>query len=626
MIVTWPYYSENRTHSVLKELIDARGWRVPKKTPCTHTMYNGGCLNIPFEEYVDEFLPRLIDDHANGCFWSLSEKVNPACFPMYLDLDADENITDEIMDMFFAKYHELLFQFFPSLQQEEIETVVCIKRGQTSANGVHIINPTLIVNQDRASTIVDHLRHVIIQQIPDVNWAKVIDTGVYRNGLRMCYNYQCKNCRNCEVLKRQLDADMVAYEAAVAEVEKLINKKRKVFTQRKVLVADNARLINELGIHDPHQLREFRLVPNPFGPGYMINESGQDRFWSAILAVRTRMIGPKPRREPCEECGNQQRIFKPAEYQPTCTLFAISANEMRVEPFTGSDLDGMLKTYLRRPDDTPLTSPFEPPVVAGLGKRKYGGSGARRVRARDGDDSTNPLVTVTDPRDKRLQAVQKMLRNTGIHEYKFIQVTKITLAILSKVQKANEKRLKRMKGNADKIVGNLLSYNFTVPDYHMKSLLSTELEVVNRIFVDVQGAGSHYCHNKRMEHGKSVIKFELTSNGECYQRCFSTKTPDNSVMACNEFRFLVAHVPPQTMSILFPTPPGHALLNGPIRRGTSVPMDSRSTRRRDATSKLSMVKQYFNHIIENKEARCDQRREGKEEDEDDLDMTGLIID
>ena len=628
---TWPYYAagypwpQSALYPVLRRerILRTKKDRENDDTVAfTHTMFNGGVLNVPQQDYIDRFLPLLETDYNNGCFWSISEKNDPLCFPMYMDLDSDEGLTKEIHQTLIDTYHKLLFQYYP--QEDNIQTTICMKPDQEPSEGVHVITPSILLNIDRASHICEHLRIEMLNSFPDVNWIKIIDTAVYTNGLRMCYSYKCKDCPECADQVREYKTRREQYELAINSIDEHIEKKKAFYAKKKIDHIKNSHLINDFEIANPERLKAFPILPNPRGNGYVLHDNAHV-IWNAIRTLKIEDLGPRPRQPACDTCTGEGRIFTPSEYIPLYQLHVARdtvENPTLVE-FQGTVLQGLIMTSLRRDRNTDMiTEPFNAialpgfhsTAMANMRKRAYtegrntGEAGNKRGKR---GDASNPLITIQDPQDERFGVIEAFLRTSG-PQYRFVSVRRFTLATMASVEKQNEKRLQRLQKQAETLFDRI-SYNMRLPDYHMKVLSANELERVHRIFVEVTGIGCHYCHNKRAEHGKNTIKFELADNGECYQRCYSTKTPAQSTIPCNEFRHLVAYIPPDVMGVLFPAPTISVLnMNRRGRSNGKVSLLGGTVLTRQGTrARLALIKRYMDYVVDTTGAEIVRRNQSQ---------------
>lgn len=628
---TWPYYAQSYAwpksvlYPVLKRERMLRTKKDRENDPSvafTHTLFNGGVLNIPFQEYHSRILPLLEADYHNRCYWSISEKVDPLCFPMYMDLDSEEHLTKDVFQTLVDTYHKIVFQYYP--QESDIKTVVCMKDAEDPSKGVHVITPSILLNIERASHICEHLRIEMLNSFPDVNWIKIVDTSVYTKGLRMCYNYKCKDCPDCIKEFNEFKACREQFDAAIKSIDEHIEKKKAFYLKKKIDCIKNSHLINDFDIANPERLKAYPLLPNPHGNGYKLVDNAHV-LWSAIRELKIEDIGPRPVPPPCDTCNGERRLFSPSEYIPMYQLFVTRdaiENPTLVE-FQGSVLDGLILTSLRRDrDEHSMTEPFTHLSLPGFQSTAAANMRKRVSAAGDGHDmasnkrsKTNPLVTIQDPTDPRLPVIQDFLRTTR-PQYRFITVRRFTLAVMASVEKQNEKRLNRIQKDAEELFEKI-SYNTRLPDYHIKVWASNELERVHRIFVEVTGIGCHFCHNKQAEHTNSMVKFELTDDGQCFQRCYSTKKPPQSTIACNEYRQFMSHIPPEVMSVLFPMPT-LSILDMNVRkargkgkgRGTKVPLLSGTIlTRQGIRAALALNKRYMDYVIETTGAELARRQQ-----------------
>jgi hypothetical protein len=160
----------------------------------THIRLNGGKYYVP-RRYLFEFYEGYTYylGHSEDHF--ICESLNNVSnHRFYCDLDIELSVKEwETIDLkqhIIMPLYETLNEYF---NDRNIFMIVCKSNATGLKRGLHLIFPNVIVIQSQAVTLCGWLLEQLIQKHPTaIDWKKIMDTGVYRSGLRMLYSFKLK--------------------------------------------------------------------------------------------------------------------------------------------------------------------------------------------------------------------------------------------------------------------------------------------------------------------------------------------------------------------------------------------------------------------------------------------------
>lgn len=181
----------------------------------THLALNGGKWIIP-SQYRAEFYECLVRDRAGEVPFFFTEK-HGLIFPFYLDLDysATEMLTEAQILAMVCLVQKAVHEFYLTLSQwssrgavialvcGEPTPVVTAQKRNFLKTGVHLVMPSLFVDQEQAVALANHITQVFMREMPHTAdmapWPAIVDLGVYGRGggLRMMGSSKCDRCTTC---------------------------------------------------------------------------------------------------------------------------------------------------------------------------------------------------------------------------------------------------------------------------------------------------------------------------------------------------------------------------------------------------------------------------------------------
>lgn len=172
---------------------EVRGWWFKSKflagTTITHTMMNGaGVLNVPIQQRK-LFYQICMEALKRKEKLFMVEQTKADRFRMFLDIDylTDEAVTDESI----KRWVEHLVRSFPSLGNVLVSTC-CRSQGDKVKNGIHLSWPRTTVTSSSAMTIYERIKMALKSYDNDIPWETILDTSVFKTGLRTILSYKIK--------------------------------------------------------------------------------------------------------------------------------------------------------------------------------------------------------------------------------------------------------------------------------------------------------------------------------------------------------------------------------------------------------------------------------------------------
>jgi P4 family phage/plasmid primase-like protien len=141
----------------------------------------GGMYSIPDDKYL-QFYKKYYEALTNGEDLHIIEKVNPkAVFSYFLDIEVGKSeinfeIEKEHIELILGKCKKCIKEIANNFEIEFCDYIISRRN-----NKYHINFPNLIVN----SNIAMLLTKILISKIEDIDIKKIIDSSVYRTGLRL---------------------------------------------------------------------------------------------------------------------------------------------------------------------------------------------------------------------------------------------------------------------------------------------------------------------------------------------------------------------------------------------------------------------------------------------------------
>lgn len=619
----WPFFHPRDAPSDLYRWLKTRNFLHTLERPPnpSHTMFNGGSLTIP-DEQADNFVGMLAKDIATGKQWCIAEMVTAEAFAMYMDFDFHSLAAYHNLDEILKTYHEVLRQYYPELHDEESQLVtnVCIRPATAEHPervGVHLVTPTLIVDTRRANLFARHVQFLLTQRLPGHPWSDIVDKAVYNSGLRMCYNLKTKPCAACAPERKRIQPLRKKHKVTEKKMERQLQVWKEQYPSDRVMsIADC--IANFPGVTGIEQLQQHgaritlasQIYPNA-------------QFWKAIHTIMKAQVPKPPEYPTCGECGGVGRFYIPQFYD----LDSVFATELRENSSqrmararssvpTAQEIEEVLvNTRIRRQRGTPLTEPYRipntlpvtvedtRPATASSSSNTSGGGNGSGSGGEFGNitniSSDHRIVSVVnDPDDQRIMEVAQILQKMR-PEYDGLMVNSLMIGSLKTTEKQQLRKIDNDERRMHSEVAKHAVYS-RLPNGLMSFYKDSDVLQVDRVWVRVSGAGAHFCHNKGAAHGQNRVYFEIASSGECYQRCHSTKRPEQHAgrngVPCNKYRFKLGMIPPNVQKLLFPT----------IRTDTYHPLytqqhmidDMSLFQQRIQADILSVTWRYYDHALE----------------------------
>ena len=161
----------------------------------THLAFIGGKYNVPDTCY-EEFYEKYYQAYVNGESLYIIEKIGNN-FAFFIDIEVPKNenlqtiITNENLQSIISKTKQVFEKTFINFD----DTLVISKRN----NKFHINYPNIIVNSNIAQYLIKNIILVLEQELK-----KIIDTSVYRTGLRL-FGSKKKDADNKKEMEKYLD-------------------------------------------------------------------------------------------------------------------------------------------------------------------------------------------------------------------------------------------------------------------------------------------------------------------------------------------------------------------------------------------------------------------------------------
>ena len=141
----------------------------------------GGMYRIPDDKY-NQFYKKYYESLINGEDLHIIEKVNAnTIFSYFLDIEVSKNeinfeIEKEHIELILKKFKKCIKEIASNFEIELCDYIISRRN-----NKYHINFPNLIVNSNIAMFLTKNL----ISKMEDINVKKIIDSSVYRTGLRL---------------------------------------------------------------------------------------------------------------------------------------------------------------------------------------------------------------------------------------------------------------------------------------------------------------------------------------------------------------------------------------------------------------------------------------------------------
>lgn len=161
----------------------------------THIRLNGGKYYVPpkdlFEFYEGYIWYKYKSSEEHFICESLNNVSNHRFYcDLDIELSAKQWETIDLKKTIIMPLYETLNNYF---HDRNIYMIVCKSNATGLKRGLHLIFPNVIVIKSQAVLLCEWLLEQLIQTHPKaIDWKKIMDTGVYRSGLRMLYSFKLK--------------------------------------------------------------------------------------------------------------------------------------------------------------------------------------------------------------------------------------------------------------------------------------------------------------------------------------------------------------------------------------------------------------------------------------------------